>query len=1182
MSDRFGHIPIQSPESPPPAPKPTKRPPRGRALKKGKDKRGSGSRVLGLIAALVIIIAGYSAAGFLGAPYYFRNILPKHFQAATGMALQPSTVTFNPFTFHFETGEIRILSESGATLLSLQSIVADVAPVALFRLKMVCKTVTVDKLDLNIAREADGTYNFQQIFGAKKGSKISEIINYSAMPIFFSLNNISIINSKITFNDTPAGKIHIVDKMKLDLPNFSNIPFQTDQYLQPHFSAVVNGSPIELTGEAPFGDSGNKEQATKLSLNVQDLELITYADYLPLSLPMQCKKGIANGKIDLLFNPQNTGSDKLSIGFELQLSAAEFNKEDESLLITVPNARVVGTLQPVSRTLHFTEITVKEPIVSSLGKSFLENIHVPAKKVGQSPPPNETAVEAAPYGLSIDLLLADNGVVRLFPEKNDQPPSSSWKTMQLSIKDFRSITKNGKKENEGSFSLSGEKDGSPASFSWQGTFSASDQVSGRLNLRKMDCKDLLKTIDFAHPFRISGVADLKGDLIFYTTKEVPTRLRYKFVDADITLDDFVLFDKKQSILTAPIAKIGPLSMMDKSINFGNVQLQKGDAQFIYGRIPKIFSQFESNQYRLEGIDFEGKVTFSPDEKSDQTFALTNVSLKANQLDKSRKTPDNLSVSGKTKTGGIIKAQGNCALAPFAVTLKTGFRELSIQEIRPFFTTAPLLVNINGTLSGKGQLTLPGKSFAGELELTDVSGKGPQKNPFSWQKSIFQDLNYTAKPFHFGATAVTINKALFAWEITGKSHSPTKFFSDFIQNYFPSEDIKPSGKQRITISPVDIQEISFTESKIAIHDRRLTPALETAATGFTGKIKNIHSAAASEKTSFTFTGSLVDAPFSIDGEMNPFVRKENGTFHLFLEKYPLSSLGKQFATKTNLNTDKGQVQLTLDGTWKDQQYISSGTLTLVDLGPVTATSEQALALALLTDREGSLKLPFEFSRTAPVAQTSLVDELTTSFQRLLLKGSVSPLLLASDDFTDLIGNEFIEFRPGEFMFSETGRQVLSRYGALLIGHPNVGVVLSGGVDKKVDTLAMKKSLTAIEQRRVEKENEKLYKEWQEQKALYQKKLDERLKNPGATGQIVEENIPAEVLTGFTPIKPVPIVVDEAMLLELAQKRINILYDYFTTQFVLQPERISTVTPDLPTEKSNGPANGVTITLQAISQ
>ncbi len=119
MSDHFGNIPIQPPESIPPSKKPIKKIPRTPAVRTPKKKRRSSNKGLVWIAAVVIIIACYCTLGFFGVPYYVSNILPKHFQDRTGLVLIPSTVTFNPFTFRFETGELKILSESGTTILSI-------------------------------------------------------------------------------------------------------------------------------------------------------------------------------------------------------------------------------------------------------------------------------------------------------------------------------------------------------------------------------------------------------------------------------------------------------------------------------------------------------------------------------------------------------------------------------------------------------------------------------------------------------------------------------------------------------------------------------------------------------------------------------------------------------------------------------------------------------------------------------------------------------------------------------------------------------------------------------------------------------------------------------------------------------------------------------------------------------
>lgn len=1180
MSDRFGNISIQPPESSPPKKKPKKKASRVPVATTSKVKRRSPTKAWGWIAAAVVIIALYSTFGFLGVPYYVSKILPEHFQEKTGMVLEPTTVTFNPFSFRFETGKMRILSESGTTIMSLDSLFADVAPVALLRLSMVCNTVTLSELDLNLAKELDGSYNFQQIFGPKKDMKPSEIFNFTDMPFFFSLNNISIANSRIKFIDAPAGKTHTIEKIQLDLPTFSNSPFQTDQYLRPHFSAVVNGSPVELTGQARMGKSDGEDQATKLSLNIHDLDLTIYSGYLPFSLPMDFRKGRADGKIELFFDPQNKSGDKLSIGFQLQISEAELIKENESIIIAVPTARLGGKLQPVARTLHLTEIAVKEPTVSSFGKSFPANIKQPLKQDGQATPPGSD--EAAPHSLIIDLLLVDNGTVRFFPEKKDRKPASTWNGIQLSAKNYCSAPGNLNNQKGGSFSISGEKDGSSSSFSWQGTFSSTDSLTGSLTLLKMDSNDLLQTIDPEHPFKVKGIAALKGQLSLYSKKDPSSPLSYKLVDAEISIEDFTLMDKDNSMLSAPIVKLAPLSLVDESINFGNVQFQKGTAQFTYGRIPELFTTFNSNKYRLQGIDFEGKVTFNPEEKSGQTLTFTDVSLKANELDSFRKTSTNLSISGKTETGGIFRAQGDVALAPFSVAVKTGFRELPAKSVWPLFTTSPLLADIEGKLSGHGQFQLPTKSFVGELQLTDVSGKGKKETAFSWQKSVFQNLNYTAKPFHLEITTVEIDKGRFFWEITRDDNGPMQYLADFFQKYLPAVDRRSPGNQRTAISPVDIQEISFTNSTIAIHDHRLTPDWQAEVVDFAGKIKDIHSTTASGKSVFSFTGTLDDSPFTIDGTMDPFAQKTNGTFHFSLEDYPLASFHKQLFSKTDVDTSNGELKLTLDCTWQDQQYISSGNLIFVDVKPVDATSDSALPLALLTGDDHTFQLPFTFSRTEPVAKTTLFDELLTSFQTLVIKGSVSPLLLATGDFTDLIGNEFVEFRPGQFMLSETGREMLIRYGALLITHPHVGLVLSGGIDQKIDRLALKKNLTTVEQQRIEKENEKLFKKWQEKKTLYEKNLAEQQKKAGPGGKIVEQDIPSDVLAGFTPIRPEPVVVDEAMLLELAQKRLDILYQHFTTQLVLQPGRISIVTPDSLAGQSENPTNGVTITLKAISR
>jgi hypothetical protein len=409
------------------------------------------------------------------------------------------------------------------------------------------------------------------------------------------------------------------------------------------------------------------------------------------------------------------------------------------------------------------------------------------------------------------------------------------------------------------------------------------------------------------------------------------------------------------------------------------------------------------------------------------------------------------------------------------------------------------------------------------------------------------------------------------------------FASFFQKYLPSVNQPASGKAKTDNTPTGIKEISFTNGKIQIEDQRLNPHWEGEIVAFTGRIQDIQSSTSSE-SAFSFTGQLDDTPFTINGTVDPFTEKNNATFRFSLENYPIASFHEQLAPKTDINTSIGEFRATIDYTWRNEQFVRAGNFVFNDVSPVDATADSALPLALMKGDDNTFSLPVEFSSTEPVAQVTLFDEVLTSFQRQVLKGSVSPLLLAKGDFTDLIGNDIIEFEPGEFMLTGKGREVLLRYGTLLKNHPHIGLELSGGIDPKIDRQAMNKQLTAIEQQRIENDNQKLFREWQEKKDNYERTLEEQRKKSAAGEKIMEQDIPSEILTGFTPIRPEPVVVSDEMLLELRQKRINILYEYFTHQLALQPERIVVKNEDQSgePENSNDLSHGVSITLRAINQ
>ncbi len=1109
MPDRFGKISIHPTAPGIPVveevktPSPTPQSQVAKMKKRPPSRKRNGAFLW--LAAVVAIFALYNALGFLGVPYYLAGTLANTFNKKSGIVFDPGRISFNPLTFHLATDNAKIVTENGIPLATLQSLSADLAPFSLLRLDLVCNTVTLSELTLSITREQDGSYNFAKLLRQKQDGGPSEILNFSDLPFLFSLNNIAFKNAKILFLDLPTGKTHSIEKIQLDLPAFSNVPFQANQYLRPSFSAMINGSPVELTGQAHMGDTAG--QATTLTCDLHSLDLPAYAEYLPLNLPLLITAGKADGKIDLLFDPTSQQEDKLSIDFELQLSNTELQTADETVFITAPATQVKGKLQPVAKTVVFSTISSKNPVLQSVGSSFLLSVGTLFKNQKKATPtgtagatPSDTGT---PFSVAIDDLVVNDGAFHFWKERGAKQPDATWNGLQLSVKSYSSSEPPGNKKDPGSFSFDGTKAGTASSLAWQGDLTSVENLSGTLNLSNMDFKELLLSIGADQGLGVKGLADLKGQLTVSFPQDSGSGIGYKLADADLTVQDFQLIDDKLAVLSAPTLQMTSFATAYKTIQFGNVSMQNGSVFLPITRIPDVFKQFNVGRYLLQGIDFTGQMTLISDEKGKQKTTYSGISLKANDLASPEKAKDNFSLSAKTATGGIIEGNGDVRISPFSLTINTEFTGLTATDIFPIMTKSALLNSLTGVLAGKGSLGLPKKSFSGELQLTKANLRRSTDAHFSWNDMELQGVNYTSEPFHLGIAAVLINQPHFSWQIRESGSGPMQQLASFFQQHLPAvENEEPSAeKNKTTLSPVDIQDIQFNQGTILIQDNRLKPKWQGDVSEFSGNIKGIHLAASATNSEFSFTGKLQDSPFAITGAMDVFAKEENGKFRLTLDGYPLASFHEQLAPLTDVNSNSGFFDLQLDCLAKDGHFQNSGSLLFSGVKPVSEKSDSALTLALITGPDDKFQIDFDFTRTSPLGKTIFLEEILTFFQTKVVKASVSPLLLASGEFSDLIGNEFTEFEPGQVILTEKGTEVLSRYASLLTTHPQLGLELAGDIDRDIDAPALKEQLEALERKRTETENQKRFAAWQQEKAIFDQKVVEQQKKLAAKGKII---------------------------------------------------------------------------------
>ncbi len=1156
----------------------------GKAQKSKKRPASPRRKGMYICVGMILLFFGvYSALGFLGVPYYLTNTLAESFNKKTGMVFDPGRIIFNPFTFHFSSQQAKITSESGTPLASLVSLTADLAPFSLLRLDLVCRTVTLSELSLNITREKDGSYNLAKLLRQKQDGGPSEILDFSDLPFFFSLNNIAIKNSKITFIDTPAGKTHSIEQLQLDLPTFSNIPFQANQYLRPSFSAVINGSAVELTGQAHMGDSS--DQKTSLSCNLHAIDLPVYAEYLPINLPLIFTGGKADGKINILFDPASQQDDKLSIDFELQLSETEIQNAEETIFIIAPMTEVKGVLQPVARSILFTNISSQEPVFQTVGGSILSSLDILFKTDKKALPPGAIGGMSTPSGafsLAIDELMVKEGTFHLWTDKAAKQPETTWDALQLKVNGFSSSAPIDTKET-GRFLLSSRKAGSPSSFSWEGDLTSAESFSGNMTLDNVNFKDLLLSLGADQDLSVAGLAALKGQLSVSIPQDSGSAMGYKLNEAELIVQDFKLLDDKLPIISAPTLKMTSLATAYKTIHFGKVVINDGTVLLPISRIPDIFKKFTAGKYLLQEIDFQGQISLLPEEKGKQKSTFPGISLQAKDLDSPEKAKDNFSLSAKTTGGGNIEGNGNLRIVPFSLTINTECNNLSAAEAFPLLSQSPLLNSINGVLSGKGSFSLPKKSFTGDLQITKASLRRSADSVFSWTDMSLQAIDFTSEPLHLGIDAISLKQPHFSWPINPEDAGPLQQLASFFQENFPAlpREKQSEEKSKNSISPVDIKEIEIQEGTVLIQDKRLKPQWKGDITEFTGTLKNVDMAALGTDSEFSFTGKLQDAPFTLTGAVDVFAPEINGDFHLSLNDYPLASFNEQLAPLTDINSKNGLVDLQLDSTIKDSQYQNSGFILFSKVRPRSEKADSALALALLTGPEDTFQLDFDFARPAPLGKTIFIQEILAFFQTKVVKADVSPFLLASGDFTDLIGSELIEFEAGQSSPTDKAMEILSRYAELLTSHPLLGLELAAEVNRDDDAPAIKEQLQALEQNRVEMENQKRLAAWQQEKAIFDQKVAEQQKKPAAKDKGIETKPPPAVLKDYIPLQAKPVSVNDAMLIELAKKRSQAVSQYLAEQKEISPDRLKIIAlKRVADSKEEQSMSGVRIALTAI--
>ncbi len=421
---------------------------------------------IGIAAAFALI----SVIGFFVLPLVIKPIAQEKLTAALHRHVSIEKISINPYALSVTIRGFKISEPAPAPgpFVAFDELYVNLYGLSsLFQRKLNVEEITLTKPYISITREEDSSYNFSDLLPGdeKKPTPASK-------PFYFSLNNIQIVGGSIDFRDTPNKTKHNVRNMNLAVPVISNMEQYVINYVEPKFSANINGNPFELQGKTkPFVDS----RETVFDIDISDLDIPFYWQYVPGKKNFHLKSARLDTKLKINFIMQEGKQPAVKISGIVALRKVVVDDLKNNKILRLPELNIgIAEAEPFKSDIHLSRIGVKDIELAILrnkeGKLNLLTLledppkekKQPQKETGKAKEPqpknplklviDELQLEASDLTFT-DEVPAKKAVIRLAPLKFKAKNLSTVKEAKGDIDLLLTVNKKGEIAVKGQLSL---------------------------------------------------------------------------------------------------------------------------------------------------------------------------------------------------------------------------------------------------------------------------------------------------------------------------------------------------------------------------------------------------------------------------------------------------------------------------------------------------------------------------------------------------------------------------------------------------------------------------------------------------------------------------------------------------------------------------------------------------------
>ncbi len=363
--------------------------------------------------ALALLTALYAVAGFFILPAWLRPVMEEKLSLALNRKVTIGELTVNPFALSVAVRGFTMREKGGAaTFVSFDELSLNAQARSIFKGGPVVREITLTGPRVALTRLDAKRYNFSDLLEKKRPAAEEK----PKKPLRFSVGNIVVKNGTVLFRDEVAKTSHTADRIDLSIPFISNLDEFLDVYVQPRFSARVNGTTFTLAGESkPFKDS----LETSLALDLEGISLPFYLGYLPEGLKLGVTSGTIDLKTRLSYVQYKSRKPNLTVVGNLAVHNLSLRDRAGEPLLDLPETRLALAPSPVlDRLAHVSSLEFESPGLSvtrdASGTLNLASLSGPEKK----PPEDE---QKPPFVVKLDRVSLADGRV-LFTDASKEGP----------------------------------------------------------------------------------------------------------------------------------------------------------------------------------------------------------------------------------------------------------------------------------------------------------------------------------------------------------------------------------------------------------------------------------------------------------------------------------------------------------------------------------------------------------------------------------------------------------------------------------------------------------------------------------------------------------------------------------------------------------------------------------------